>query len=136
MASRRSSGGAATATPEERRLIDQAGDKLSDSVRRAKWIHGDERPDRKGQTLVTRDHDVIRRWAEERGGQPATATRGPDEEPRTLRFDFQDRDARLEPISWERWLRVFDERNLLFVYQEQKRDGNQSTFFRLESPER
>jgi hypothetical protein len=38
-------------------------------------------------------------------------------------------------VSWEEWSGVFDERRLNFTYQEKRRDGGQSTFFRLESPD-
>jgi hypothetical protein len=39
-------------------------------------------------------------------------------------------------VSWDEWFRTFDERQLNFIYQEQRKDGNQSTFFILESPNR
>ena len=103
----------------------------------AKWISSpDETPDRPGQTLATRSHEVIRNWAEARNARPATATRGPDGEPRTLRFDFGEETEGLEPISWDEWFRTFDERGLVFLYQEQKADGSQSNFWRLVSPDR
>lgn len=81
---------------------------------------------------------MIQRWAEERGGKPATvAGTGPDERPGVLRFDFDGSSGgRLEEISWEDFFKVFDERNLVFMYQEHKSDGAQSNFFRLDNPER
>ena len=103
----------------------------------AKWISSpDEKPDRPGQTLATRSHEVIRRWAEARNARPATATRGPEGEARTLRLDFGEQTEGLEPMSWDEWFGRFDERNLVFLYQEQKSDGAQSNFWRLVSPER
>jgi hypothetical protein len=127
----------ASASPDDRRFLDRFGNKLSESTKRAKWVRSpDDRPDRKGQTLATRSHDVIRAWAEARDGRPATATRGPDGRPRTLRIDFRDRSGRLEEIPWDEWLSVFDERDLVFIFQEQRRDGNQSNFFRLDNPNR
>jgi hypothetical protein len=98
----------------------------------------EEHEDRAGQTLVTRNHDVIRRWAEERDAKPATV---PGTEhggrPGVLRFDFPGYGGEnLEHISWDEWLSRFDERNLRFIYQEHKKDGAQSNFFRLENPER
>lgn len=127
------------ANDEDRAFLQRHGDRLSKSTHRAKWIHTvDEKPDRKGQTLATRAPDVIRAWADTRGGRPAAATRGPDGRPRVLRFDFsQDGgDARLEPIGWDEWLDVFRDRDLVFLYQEQRRDGNQSNFFQLDNPRR
>jgi len=126
---------------EDRRFLERHGDQLSDSTHRARWIHSpNERPDRRGQTLATRSGDVIRAWADARGGRPATATRGDDDRPRTLRIAFRDDDGsrrrRLEEISWEEWLSVFEGRDLVFIYQEERRDGRQSNFFRLDNPTR
>lgn len=53
-----------------------------------------------------------------------------------LRFDFPDYDKNLQPVSWEAWGRVFQERELVFLYQETMKAGNQSNFFRLDSPHR
>jgi hypothetical protein len=39
-------------------------------------------------------------------------------------------------VSWEEWFATFDERGLNFIYQEQRSDGQQSNFFRLENPQR
>ncbi len=126
-------------TREDQKFIKEHGDQLSDTTTKyGKWIHNlDEHADRPGQSLVTRSHEVIQRWAEERGGRPATvAGTGPEERPGVLRFIFQDGGDRLEEISWDDFFAVFDERNLVFLYQEQKSDGAQSNFFRLDNPER
>ncbi|MGN9842137.1 hypothetical protein ACTMTI_28820 [Nonomuraea sp. H19] len=95
-----------------------------------------EHEDRPGRSLITTNHDVIRQWAEERGARPSKVP-GTEHEgrPGVLRFDFPGYGgAELEEISWEEWLRTFDERQLNFIYQEHKKDGAQSNFFRLESP--
>jgi hypothetical protein len=140
--SKRANGnGPSGARGEDRKFLDRHGTKLSESTKRAKWIGStDERPDRKGQTLATRSPEVIRAWAEERGARPVTATRGEDGRPRTLRMRFQadegGRNSRLEEISWDEWLGTFEQRDLVFVYQQQRRDGNQSNFFRLDNPRR
>src|SRR5687768_10368826 len=63
---------------------------LSNSTQRAKWIDSvDEHEDRPGQTLATRNHDVICRWAEERRANPATVS-STEHGGRAgvLRFDF------------------------------------------------
>jgi hypothetical protein len=82
---------------------------------------------------TTTDHDAIRKWAEERGGRPATVkgTESGDEDAGILRIDFQDPDDRLEEISWDEWFDKFDEANLAFLYQDEKKDGETSTFFKL-----
>jgi hypothetical protein len=130
------------ANAEDRTFIERHGNRLSKSTLRAKWTHaaGDQ-PDRNGQTLATRSPEVIRDWAARRQAVPATATRGPDGEPRTLRFDFagadgNGRSSRLEEVSWDEWLGVFERRNLVFLYQERRRDGSDSNFFRLDNPTR
>ncbi len=97
----------------------------------------DDDPERAGRSLVTTSHEVIRHWAEERGGVPATVE-GTEHGDRAgvLRFDFGERTDKLRHITWEDWFRTFDERHLNFLYQEERKDGRQSTFFRLENPER
>ena len=126
-------------TDEERRFLQEHADELSDSTMRARWIHSlDEHAERPGQTLATQSHEVIQSWAEERGGRPATVPETEhDGRPGVLRMVFtQEGSDRLQEIEWEEWFRPFDERQLVFVYQEVKKDGSQSNFFRLDSPER
>ncbi|GAA4062812.1 Rho termination factor N-terminal domain-containing protein [Agromyces indicus] len=97
----------------------------------------DDDPEREGRSLVTTHHEVIRQWAEERDGTPATVP-GTEHEGRlgVLRIDFGADDDRLEKVTWERWFETFDERGLNFIYQETRSDGSQSNFFRLENPNR
>jgi len=124
------------ATAEDRRYMDRAED-LSDSVRRAKWIHSpDEREDREGQTLATRERAVIEAWAKERNAAPATIPGGSaGDGPRVLRFDFPG-GSELEEIDWDDWFATFEERNLVFIFQQHRSDGSQSNFFRLDNPDR
>jgi hypothetical protein len=84
-----------------------------------------------GQTLVTKDHDVIRQWAEQRHAVPATVPGSRhDDHVGVLRFDFPGYGGeRLEHISWDEWFGTFDERNLEFVYQEHRSSGEPSNFF-------
>lgn len=98
-----------------------------------------DRPERAGRSLVTTHHEVIRRWAKERGAQPATiegTERGG--RPGVLTFDFPGwrSGGRLKQVPWTDWFRSFDSRRLNFIYQEQRSDGRQSNFFRVESPDR
>jgi hypothetical protein len=82
---------------------------------------------------TTTDHDTIRAWAEERGGRPATVkgTESGGEDAGVLRIDFQDPDDRLEEISWDDWFEKFDDQKLAFLYQDEKKSGETSTFFKL-----
>lgn len=131
---------APNASRDERRWLERNKSKLSPTTLRAKWIHKtDDRPDRNGQTLATRSRDVIRRWAEERRATPVAATRDDaNGRPRTLRLDFPGGSSggRLQPVSWDEWFAVFEERDLVFLFQERLRNGDQSNFFRLDSPDR
>lgn len=123
---------------DDERFLEEHSDDLSPSTRRAKWIHTlEDQPEHDGQTLATRNFEVIRAWAEARGAQPATTPNGDAERPRVLRFDFPGFGGKnLQPVSWEAWQRVFEERDLVFLFQDKKKDGKQSNFFRLDSPER
>lgn len=92
-----------------------------------------------GQSLATHSHDVIQRWAEARGAVPATieSTRREDRAG-VLRFNFPGYEGggELKEIGWEEWFKTFDERRLVFLFQEHKRDGKPSNFFQLDSPYR
>jgi hypothetical protein len=125
---------------DDKRFIAQHAEGLSDtSTKYAKWIHSkDEHEDRPGQSLATRSHEVIRAWAEERKAKPATVP-GTEHDDRAgvLRFNFPDYGGKdLREIGWDEWFEPFDQRNLVFLFQEHKGDGAQSNFFRLDNPER
>lgn len=91
-----------------------------------------------GQTLATRNHEVIKRWAEERGAKPATVPSSEHEgHVGVLTFDFPGYGGQnLQQISWDDWFNAFDARQLVFLFQEHTRDGKMSNFFHLDSPER
>ena len=92
----------------------------------------------KGQSLTTRDHHKIQKWAEEREAVPATVP-GTEHEDHlgVLQFDFPGYGGEgLAEVSWDAWFNTFDERDLDFVYQDTTKDGRQSNFFRLTSPHR
>ncbi|MFI2710129.1 hypothetical protein ACH495_08365 [Micromonospora sp. NPDC018662] len=98
-----------------------------------------DRPERPGRSLVTRNHDVIQRWARARGAKPATIAgteRG--DRPGVLTFNLPGyrESSRIREITWDDWFRTFDSRRLNLIYQEQMRDGRQSNFFRTENPNR
>ena len=116
----------------------RTGPETSDSLKYSQEVTSlDEDPERPGRSLATSSHEVIRKWAEERGGVPATVE-GTEHGDHlgVLRFDFGGDSDNLRHVSWEEWFATFDARNLNFLYQEERKDGNQSNFFRLESPER
>lgn len=98
----------------------------------------EEREERPGRSLITTNHDVIRRWADERGAVPATVP-GTEHEgrPGVLVFDFPGYGGeKLQHVSWDEWFGSFDSRELNFIYQEHTKDGRQSNFFQLDNPYR
>ena len=76
----------------------------------------------------TTDHEVIRAWAEARGGRPARVkgTGGDDgggeghggEDAGLLRLDFGTPEESLEPIEWEAFFETFDANGLAFLYED------------------
>jgi hypothetical protein len=129
-------GGPGDAGPEGGHI--RTGDETSKSLKYSQEITSpDDDPERPGRSLATTSHEVIRQWAEARNAVPATVEgteRG--DHLGVLRFDFGGGDDRLRHVSWEEWFETFDARGLNFLYQEQRKDGSQSNFFRLESPQR
>lgn len=119
--------------------LERYGDKLADAIKYAKWVSSDrEHEDRPGQSLATRDHEVIRKWAEERKAVPATVGGTEhDGHAGVLRFHFSGYGGeRLQDIGWDDWFEAFDDRELVFLYQEHLKKGDQSNFFRLQNPHR
>ncbi|MEU4771348.1 hypothetical protein [Micromonospora sp. NPDC023644] len=118
----------------------RTGRSTSRSVRSSQLISSTaDRPERPGRSLVTTNHDVIRRWAGERGARPATIA-GTEREGRagvlTFNMPGYRESSRVREITWDEWFGTFDERKLNLIYQEQLRDGRPSNFFRTESPDR
>lgn len=89
-----------------------------------------------GSSKTTTDHEVIKRWVEERGGHPATVKgTGDGDEAGVLRIDFPgySGEGRLEKISWEEFFEKFDEKKLAFLYQDETSGGKESRFFKFVS---
>ncbi|MHA7279709.1 Rho termination factor N-terminal domain-containing protein [Arthrobacter sp. MDT2-2] len=124
------------AGPDSGRI--RTGPETSKSLKYSQEITSpDEDPEREGRSLATTHHEVIKQWAEARNARPATVE-GTEHGDHlgVLRFDFNEDTDKLRHVSWEEWFRTFDERRLNFIYQEQRKDGSQSNFFILESPDR
>ena len=88
---------------------------------------------------TTRDPEEIQKWAEERGGKPAhVKTTESGEDIGILRIEFPgfgDREASLEPITWEEFFEKFNDRDLVLIYQEETAEGEKSNFNKLVSAE-
>jgi hypothetical protein len=134
--SKQAAGASGDAGPDGGRV--RTGEQTSKSIKYSQEVSSpDDEPERAGRSLVTTNHQVIREWAEQRGGVPATVD-GTEHGDHlgVLRFDFGGDSDRLRHVSWEEWFETFDARRLNFLYQEERSDGRPSTFFRLESPDR
>jgi len=116
----------------------RTGKNTSKSLQYAQEIRStDDRPERAGRSLVTTDHEVIRRWAQSRKAVPATVP-GTEHAGHlgVLRFDFPGYTGdRLTEVSWDDWFEAFDKRRLNFIYQERQMSGKRSNFFQLENPD-
>jgi len=80
----------------------------------------------------TRNHDAIRKWAEERGGHPAVVegTEDKREGAGILRIKFDEQEENLRDIEWDEFFETFDERDLTFLYQNEV-EGKPSRFFKF-----
>ena len=54
-----------------------------------------------------------------------------DEDSGILRLDFGKPDDRLEPIDWDTFFAIFEERDLALLVQDQTADGELSRFNKL-----
>lgn len=91
-----------------------------------------------GKATLTTDHDAIRAWVEERGGNPARVKgTGSSDELGVLRIDFPGYSGRdsLEAVSWDDWFEAFEDDGLAFLAQAETVDGEISRFNKLVSRE-
>jgi hypothetical protein len=85
---------------------------------------------------ATTDHEVIRKWAEERGGHPAHVRKtGDKDDVGMIRIDFPGYSGEdsLEEISWEEFFEKFEEKKLAILLQDRTADGEESRFNKLVS---
>lgn len=77
--------------------------------------------------MPTRDHDVIRRWADDHDAMPAQIhPRKFDGEPAVLHFLMRGTGAMegIEPVSWETFFALFDLMELAFAYDKRSPQFN------------
>jgi hypothetical protein len=82
---------------------------------------------------TTTDLKVIKKWAEEREGKPTKVKGVGGEVDGIIRIDFPGYSGEdsLEDISWEEWYKIFQDRKLAFLYQDETSSGKESRFFKL-----
>jgi hypothetical protein len=94
--------------------------------------------DLKAPVVSTRDHVLIRRWAEQRQAEPATgeaSSSGPAtvhvaDGGAGVRFNFPGQGS-FRPISWEEWFENFDRHGCAFVYDNDMPDAPRSARYRI-----
>ena len=92
-------------------------------------------PETSEHSRATTDHETIREWVEDRGGEPATvAETATESEPGILRLQFPDTEDdhdRIEPIDWDAFFEKFEKENLALVYQDETESGRMSRFYKF-----
>jgi hypothetical protein len=102
-------------------------------------VNGDRVMASKASKRVQRnltDHEEIREWAEARQATPSCVkgTEGKDGAC-LLRLDFPgySGEQSLQPIEWDQWFEVFDQRGLALIVEDKMADGKPSNFNKLVS---
>lgn len=83
---------------------------------------------------TTQDHRKIQTWAESRDGVPAKVEKtGGKDDVGLLRIHFPKAsdDQQLQEIEWDDFFNEFDNKNLNFLYQDEKENGELSTFHKF-----
>jgi hypothetical protein len=97
-----------------------------------------DKVDRTSPVVSTRDHRLIRRWAEQRKAEPATGE-ATSSGPATVRvadggagvrFNFPGQGS-FRPISWEEWFENFDCHGCAFVYDNDLPGARPSMRYRI-----
>lgn len=89
-----------------------------------------------GETHSTTDHDVIKKWVEERGGSPAVVkdtTGGSDVGLLRINYPGYSGAGSLENIPWSEFFKEFDQKHLVFMYQDRMENGQVSRFSKMVS---
>jgi hypothetical protein len=98
----------------------------------------DEDRHRDVRVVATRDHELVRRWAQRHSAEPATGEATPSGPPTVdvhdegtgLRFNFPGV-QRFRPIAWDEWLSSFERDSLVFVYERAASGESLSYRYRL-----
>ena len=86
------------------------------------------------QAKTTTNHEQIKRWVEKRGGHPArvkgTEVKGSSG---VLLIDYPGYSGTqtLEAVSWDEFFKSFEENELAFLYEDEKKAGSQGRFSKL-----
>lgn len=83
------------------------------------------------ESQTTTDPEIIRKWMEDRGGKPAKVKGTEAGGTALLRIQFDEKQDKLEPMTWEEFFDQFEKNDLAFLYQEETKEGEQSRFFKF-----
>ncbi len=84
-----------------------------------------------GEIKATTNHELIRSWAENRGGKPAKAPPGEEENINLLRIKFSDEEKDFKETSWEEFLYIFEDKDLIFLYQDELEEVKNNHFHKF-----
>lgn len=87
------------------------------------------------ESRKTTDRNAIKRWAEARKGVPTfvKGTENGDEGVLRIHFPEASSNDNFDKVDWDQFFGVFEEKNLAMVYQEEKQNGEKSTFHKFVS---
>ncbi len=88
------------------------------------------------ESKITTDHEQILEWVEKRDGRPAmvNGTQKKINQKGLLRINFPGySEDNLEEISWNKFFKTFDEKDLVFLFQDTKPNGELSYFCKIVS---
>lgn len=86
------------------------------------------------ESKTTDNHITIKKWAEERDGKPAlmdgiVPENGGGE---MLRINFMGgSEGPMNQISWDKFFEIFENNNLLFLYEDEIKVGEKSKFHKF-----
>ncbi len=88
------------------------------------------------ESRKTTDRSAIKRWAEARNGVPTFVKGTESDDSGLLRIHFpqaSNNDEDFDRVDWNEFFDTFEEKNLAFLYQEEKENGQKSTFHKFVS---
>lgn len=86
------------------------------------------------ESRKTTDRSAIKKWAEARKGVPAFVKGTENGDDGVLRIHFpqaSNNDDNFDKIDWDQFFDSFEENKLAMVYQEEKQNGEKSTFYKF-----
>jgi hypothetical protein len=97
-----------------------------------------DHPGPAGAQVATRDHALIRQWAQRRNAEPATgeatasgaASAQITDGGAGIRFNFP-AITRFRPITWDEWFANFEQHGLLFLFENDRDNEPPSPLYRL-----